>query len=383
MPRSVIKCSDQLLQVIKMNKLISRSVHIVNHFKKSLSKTTLNLVTETPHHQKPFQYDEPLISINKRGRSTLFQLNKDAILPTSDGIIPHNSIVGGRGAHFKTNSGSHVFIRRPSLEEYVLLMPRGPVVSYPKDIWAVLGLLDVGPGSRVLEAGSGSGSLTLHLSRAVADSGKVHSFELKDKHLETARGNVSRWGRSRDLGGGEDFTRNIDFYNCSVEECDKILGSETVDGVVLDMVDCRRVMKSALSVMKENAIAVIYCTNISQAIQLNYHLELHKNKLPPHHIESMLEVLHRHWLVQPASQKRKHVSQLYPKLNKNNDEYGHERSQDIAEGNNSSLPDPVGGDIESSSDPLSEPFGDIPCYIARPEHIQDPHTTFLIKLRRR
>lgn len=54
---------------------------------------------------------------------------------------------------------------------------------------------------------------------------------MKDKHLETARGNVSRWGRSRELAGDEDFTRNIDFYNCSVEECDKILGREVVDGV--------------------------------------------------------------------------------------------------------------------------------------------------------
>lgn len=166
MPRPVIKCSDQLLQVIKMNKLISWSVHIVNHFKRSLSTTTLDLVIETPHRQKPFQYNETLIFISKKGRSSLFELNKDAILRTSDGIIRHNSIVGGHGAHFKTESGSHVFIRRPSLEEYVLLMPRRPVVSYPKDIWTVLGLLDVGLGSRVLEAGSGSGSLTLHLSRA-------------------------------------------------------------------------------------------------------------------------------------------------------------------------------------------------------------------------
>ena len=149
-----------------MNKLISWSVHIVNHFKRSLSTTTLDLVIETPHRQKPFQYNETLIFISKKGRSSLFELNKDAILRTSDGIIRHNSIVGGHGAHFKTESGSHVFIRRPSLEEYVLLMPRRPVVSYPKDIWTVLGLLDVGLGSRVLEAGSGSGSLTLHLSRA-------------------------------------------------------------------------------------------------------------------------------------------------------------------------------------------------------------------------
>ena len=146
-----------------MNKLISRSVHIVNHFKRSLS---LGFITETAHRQKPFQYDETLVSVDKKGRSTLFQLNKSAILNTNDGIILHNHIVGGHGTHFETKGGGYVFIRRPSLEEYVLLMPRGATVSYPKDIWTVMGLLDVGPGSKVLEAGSGSGSLTLHLSRA-------------------------------------------------------------------------------------------------------------------------------------------------------------------------------------------------------------------------
>lgn len=107
-----------------------------------------------------FQYGEQLLSIDQKGRKKLFQLSKEHIGPLS-----HNDIHDSSRSisTFKTNSG--VTIRQPSLEEYVLLMPRCATIAYPKDIWTMMGLLDVGPGTRVMEAGSGSGAMTLYLSR--------------------------------------------------------------------------------------------------------------------------------------------------------------------------------------------------------------------------
>ena len=97
----------------------------------------------------------------------MFELQPERFLNVRDGIVAHNSIHGKSAFHVAvSHMGAKLTIRRPTLEEYVLLMKRVATPAYPKEIWTMLGLLDIGPGSVVLEAGSGSGSLTLFLSRA-------------------------------------------------------------------------------------------------------------------------------------------------------------------------------------------------------------------------
>lgn len=116
-----------------------------------------------------FNYGEQLLSIDWKERMKLFKLEQDEHLNFFNRHrLSHNSVYQLNASdnilYFGTSSGL-ITVRRPSLEEYVLLMRRGPAIAYPKDIWAIIGLLDIGPGSRVMEAGSGSGALTLHLSR--------------------------------------------------------------------------------------------------------------------------------------------------------------------------------------------------------------------------
>ena len=111
-----------------------------------------------------FQYGEYVLT--NLVRTKLFKLQDGGVFNTARGRLPHSDIVGQHpGEKFADSAGQNMCIRRPSLAEYVCLMKRGPAPSYPKDIWAMIGHMNIGGGTCVLEAGSGSGSLTLHLSR--------------------------------------------------------------------------------------------------------------------------------------------------------------------------------------------------------------------------
>ncbi|NXT30363.1 TR61B protein, partial [Syrrhaptes paradoxus] len=122
------------------------------------------------------------------------RLAAGSVLASPGGVLPHRDIIGQLpGQVLRTSAGARLLLRRPSLEEYVLLMPRGPTIAYPKvpaevigqisslvskalpmyrvfsdpqDISAMLMMIDVHPGDTVLEAGSGSGAMSLFLSRA-------------------------------------------------------------------------------------------------------------------------------------------------------------------------------------------------------------------------
>ena len=112
------------------------------------------------------RYGEYLLAIDTKKRKKLFKLKEGNELHLHTGKLEHNDIQGcTSGKLFRTHRGSKLAVRRPSLEEYVLLMCRGANIAYPKDIWNLIGMLDIGPGSKVVEAGTGSGALTLHLSR--------------------------------------------------------------------------------------------------------------------------------------------------------------------------------------------------------------------------
>ncbi len=108
-----------------------------------------------------------LLSDAKRRQYLIYQLAEDGYFHHHAGRVTHKNILATcNGGQVTTDKDLKLTVRRPLLWEYTCLMPRGPTPNYPKDIWSILGLLDVTPGQRVLEAGTGSGALTLHLSRA-------------------------------------------------------------------------------------------------------------------------------------------------------------------------------------------------------------------------
>ena len=113
---------------------------------------------------------------------------------THKGWITHDDLIGmPEGSVVSTTAGLKFSAYKPLLADYVLTMPRGATIVYPKDAAMIVGLADIYPGARVLEAGVGSGALTISLLRAAGDKGYVHSVERRTDFAENARSNVDAY----------------------------------------------------------------------------------------------------------------------------------------------------------------------------------------------
>ena len=139
----------------------------------------------------PFEPGERALLIDVRGRRYLFRLRAGESWHSHGGAVPHDLILGSpEGTRVNSTGGMAFTCFRPRLADFVLKMPRGAQVVYPKDLGAILMWADVDPGARVLEAGTGSGSLTLALCRAVGSEGRVVSYELRPEFHAKAAQNV-------------------------------------------------------------------------------------------------------------------------------------------------------------------------------------------------
>jgi tRNA (adenine57-N1/adenine58-N1)-methyltransferase len=158
---------------------------------------------------------------------------------THKGSIPHDDLIGTPEGTTVTTSGGVTYLAlRPLLADYVLSMPRGAAVVYPKDAGQVVHMADVFPGARVVEAGVGSGALTMSLLRAVGDSGLVSSYERRQDFADIATTNVETF-----FGGPHPAWR------LTVGDLAESLVETEVDRVVLDMLapwDCLAAVSRAL-----------------------------------------------------------------------------------------------------------------------------------------
>src|SRR6266513_1568926 len=106
----------------------------------------------------------------------------------------HDELIGApEGSVVRTTGNVAYLALRPLLPDYVLSMPRGAAVVYPKDAGQILAMADIFPGARVVEAGVGSGALSCSLLRAVGDQGLVSSYERRQDFADIARDNVERF----------------------------------------------------------------------------------------------------------------------------------------------------------------------------------------------
>ncbi len=126
-----------------------------------------------------------------KGRRHTVLLEPGRSFHTHRGAIAHDDLIGlPEGSVVTAATGTAYLALRPLLTDYVLSMPRGAQVVYPKDSAQIVAMADLYPGARVLEAGAGSGALTCSLLRAVGDTGAVHSYERRPEFAEIARRNV-------------------------------------------------------------------------------------------------------------------------------------------------------------------------------------------------
>ena len=139
-----------------------------------------------------FQEGDLALLIDRKGRRYLLTLDMGKTFHTHVGTLPHKEIIGeDQGTWFRTSLGQSLLAIKPTLSDYVLKMPRGSQVIYPKDLGNILVLADIFPGATVVEAGLGSGALTAALLRAVGDKGRVITYEVREDMVEGAMKNVA------------------------------------------------------------------------------------------------------------------------------------------------------------------------------------------------
>ena len=160
----------------------------------------------------PFAVGDRVQLTDAKGRHYTMVLAPGAEFHTHRGAIAHDTVIGlPEGSVVKSTNGDPFLVLRPLLVDYVMSMPRGAQVIYPKDAAQIVHEGDIFPGARVLEAGAGSGALTCSLLRAVGPDGQVISYELREDHADhavTQRRHLLR-GAARELGAGHRRCRRL------------------------------------------------------------------------------------------------------------------------------------------------------------------------------
>ncbi len=203
----------------------------------------------------PFSAGERVQFTDAKGRHYTFVLTPGADFHTHRGSIAHDAVIGlEQGSVVKASSGALFLALRPLLVDYVMSMPRGPQVIYPKDAAQIVHEGDIYPGARVLEAGAGSGALTLSLLRAVGPGGRVVSYEARADHAEHARRNVGVF-----FGGSP---ANWELIVSDVADSDLPDGS--FDRAVLDMLAPWEVLESVARLLVAGGVLMIYVATVTQ-----------------------------------------------------------------------------------------------------------------------
>ena len=239
------------------------------------------------------QDGERIHLVDKKGRQYALTLKAGETFQYSGQTIPHDEMIGkADGSLVALSRGKRMLALRPTLGEYVLKMPRGAQVIYPKDLAMVTIWADIHPGARVFEAGTGSGSLTMALLRAVGDRGTVVSYEAREDFARTAAKNIERY-----LGPVPNLTlRRKDVYEGIEEE------AESVDRVVLDLPEPWRVIPHAAGALRSGGVYLSYVPTIPQVMQTVEALE----RAAVFALIETFETLLRTWNIQGRSVRPDH-----------------------------------------------------------------------------
>jgi tRNA (adenine57-N1/adenine58-N1)-methyltransferase len=206
----------------------------------------------------PFEEGERVQLSDPKGRLHTVTLAAGKQFHTHRGAIEHDHLIGApEGSVVTSTSNTHYLALRPLLADFVLSMPRGAAVIYPKDAAQILSMGDVHPGATVLEAGAGSGSLTCALLRAVGTGGRVVSYEVRDDHAQVAVRNVETFVGERPA--------NWDLRLGDVAEHP---AHEAVDRVILDMLSPWEVLPAVSAALRPGGVLVGYVATTTQLSRL-------------------------------------------------------------------------------------------------------------------
>ncbi|CAB4542364.1 unannotated protein [freshwater metagenome] len=201
-----------------------------------------------------FQAGDRIQLTDPKGKLYSFTITPGKEWHTHKGWITHDDLIGlPEGSVVSTTAGLKFTAFIPLLADYVLSMPRGATIVYPKDAAMIIGVADIYPGARVLEAGVGSGALTLSLLRAVGSTGSVHSVERRQDFADNASANIENYFGQRpshwrlDVGSvqDQDFTQEY-------------------DRVILDMLAPWECIDMAAKVLRPGGVFLAYVATTTQ-----------------------------------------------------------------------------------------------------------------------
>ncbi|HEY0398316.1 MAG TPA: tRNA (adenine-N1)-methyltransferase [Acidimicrobiia bacterium] len=247
------------------------------------------------NQHRPFRPGERVLLIDSKARRYMITLAEGGSFSTHAGTIPHTDLIGrDEGILLRSSHGARLRAVRPTLSDFILKMPRGAQVIYPKDIGPILVLADIFPGARLLEAGVGSGALSMALLRAVGAEGSVVGYELREDFAAKAVKNVESF-----LGPDQPYRVEIrDVYEGIDPEH---FPDGTLDRIVLDLPEPWRVVKHATEALRPGGILLSYLPTIGQVARLREELDG-----SPFGLAETLEVLQRTWHVEGQSVRPDH-----------------------------------------------------------------------------
>jgi tRNA (adenine57-N1/adenine58-N1)-methyltransferase len=243
-------------------------------------------------HRGPLRPGERVRLTDPKGRKHSVLLDPGKTFHTHKGAIEHDALIGSPDGTVVTSSGGvDYLVLRPLLTDFVVSMPRGAAVVYPKDAAQIVTMADIFPGARVVEAGAGSGALTCSLLRAVGTTGTVSSYERRQDFADVARSNVEAFF------GGEHPS-----WTLTVADLADGMAEQEVDRVILDMLSPWECLPTIAGALAPGGLVCAYVATTPQLSRFVETVRAHGGFTEPEAWESMV----RGWHVEGLAVRPQH-----------------------------------------------------------------------------
>jgi len=247
-------------------------------------------------HSGAFRAGDRVQLTGPKGKLNTITLSIGGAFGTHRGDLKHDEIIGKPdGSIVKNQNGVEYLALRPLLTDFVMSMPRGAAIIYPKDAAQIVVDGDIFPGATVIEAGVGSGALSLYLLRAVGPGGRLHSFEKREEFATIAKANVST------VHGIE--PKNWQVHIGALQEAlPSTVEPETADRAVLDMLAPWECIDSVADALVPGGVIVVYVATVTQLSRVAEALKASEGFTEPEATESMV----RGWHLQGLAVRPEH-----------------------------------------------------------------------------